>query len=141
MSVVSLALGWGLLQWSRHFEQRSQDRQYQQQIEDWVDQGRRTAQSEGKVVRLRIDGDQCLMESGDSPFSTRWRKLDSRPLPPRWSLESGGTLLLLPHGRPVDSVQWDFVTAGSDSGRGEFVSGWRLLFFLSGPVEWERWKR
>lgn len=138
LAVLTIGLGWGLRQWTRHAERQALEQQVHRSIERWVEQGAQLARSEGQVVRLRVDGDRMLSEVGESAFSTQWRRVSSVPVPDHFRFESGESLLLLPHGRPADSVQWRFVHSQAEESGSSDSTVWLLLFFLSGELEWER---
>lgn len=136
LALVVVGLGWGLPQILRSWEQQNCQQALKQQIQSGIDLAVATARREGVVVRVRIDEGSLLAEIGESTFSTRWKVIEANRLPACWHFDSGDNLLLLPHGRPADSVQWRFSCVGDIAGR---RNGVMVLFYLSGHMEWEKW--
>lgn len=135
LALLLVAGGWGIHRWGQQLEEREGRRKLVRQLDHWMADARDRAQREGQVLRLRIEADMLRTEVGSEAFSTRWQCLDEKALAESWRLLEGqsSALLLLPHGRPADSVEWVFV----QDGEAVSANALRLQVYLSGHIEWE----
>jgi hypothetical protein len=101
-------------------------------IQRTLQNAQQQARTHGNIVGWRFERNTLILEINESEFSTRWLTISNIDLPNEWQVidNTNQRLLILPHGRPSDTMEWRL-------SHPELKYDYWIRILISGIIEWE----
>lgn len=135
LALFAILTALGFKSWQHHHRGSELKSEISLIVQRTLQNARQHAQTEGTIVAWRFERETLLLEINESAFSTRWMTIFSVDLPDDWLVieKTAQRLLILPHGRPSDTLEWRLAHP-------DLKHDYWLRILITGIIEWERAK-
>lgn len=133
LALLAILSGLGFRSWQIFHRESELKGEISLSIQRSLQNARQLAQTQGIIVGWRFERNVLILEVNESAFSTRWITVSDIELPDEWQViaQHHQRLLILPHGRPADTMEWLL-------SHPDLKHDYWLRILITGIIEWER---
>ena len=132
LALLVILTGMGFRSWQHYNRSSELKSEIHLTVLRSLQDARQHARTQGNIVGWRFERRALILEINESEFSTRWMTISNMALPDDWQVidNTHQRLLILPHGRPSDTMEWHL-------SHPELKHDYWLRLLITGIIEWE----